>query len=109
MYTAFLLQICFTYNIVSVKLHKYGNKKEEDNNMHLESGKGSLIRLIAGFFVLASVSLGVYLNNKYYFVFTGFVGFMLMVSSITGFCPMGCILKACGVKESENDNKSCCR
>src|SRR6266542_1219191 len=32
--------------------------------------------------------------------FTGFVGFMLTQSAITGFCPMGIVLRALGVKAS---------
>lgn len=66
--------------------------------MYIVNGKGSFIRLIAGFFVLASVILGVTIS-KYFLYFTGFVGFMLMFSSITGFCPMELILKAVGAEQ----------
>lgn len=66
--------------------------------MYVVNGRGSLIRLIAGLFVLGSVLLGVFIN-KYWLVFTGFVGCMLMISSLTGFCPMEIILKAIGVEE----------
>ena len=65
--------------------------------MHVESGKGSLIRLIAGIFVLSSVLLG-YLINPAWFLFTGLVGLMLIISSLTGFCPMEYILRGLGVK-----------
>ena len=73
--------------------------------MHVENGKGSLVRLIAGFFVLGSVLLGKFVS-EYFFIFTGFVGFMLMVSALTGFCPMEYILKAVGVQEK--DKRGCC-
>lgn len=52
--------------------------------MYVDSGKGSLVRMIAGIFVLASVALG-FTVSKNYFYFTGVVGFMLIVSSLTGF------------------------
>ena len=66
--------------------------------MHVECGKGSLIRLIAGTFVLVSVILGFVISN-YFFYFTGLVGFMLIISSLTGFCPMELILKAIGAEQ----------
>lgn len=65
--------------------------------MYVESGKGSLIRLIGGVFVLGSVALG-FTVSKYFFYFTGWVGLMLIISSLTGFCPMEIILKAVGVE-----------
>ncbi|AHF05937.1 YgaP family membrane protein [Desulfitobacterium metallireducens] len=66
--------------------------------MYIVNGKGSWIRLIAGFFVLASVLLGVFVS-KYWLLFTGLVGIMLMTSSLTGFCPMELILKAIGAEQ----------
>lgn len=66
--------------------------------MYVVNGRGSIIRLIAGLFVLGSVLLGVFIN-KYWLVFTGLVGCMLTISSMTGFCPMEIILKAIGVEE----------
>lgn len=66
--------------------------------MYIVNGKGSLIRLIAGFFVLASVLLGVFVS-KYWLIFTGFVGIMLMTSALTGFCPMELILKTLGAEQ----------
>lgn len=67
-------------------------------NMYVINGKGSLIRLIAGFFVFTSVILGK-LQNPNWFYFTGLVGLMLMISSLTGFCPMELILKLFGIEE----------
>ncbi|HBP62929.1 MAG TPA: DUF2892 domain-containing protein [Desulfosporosinus sp.] len=68
--------------------------------MHVECGKGSLVRLIAGIFVLVSVILGFSFSN-YFFYFTGLVGFMLIISALTGFCPMEIILKALGVEQRD--------
>ncbi|KJR46206.1 hypothetical protein UF75_3410 [Desulfosporosinus sp. I2] len=66
--------------------------------MYIVNGKGSWIRLIAGFFVFVSVLLAVFVSN-YWLIFTGFVGIMLMTSALTGFCPMELILKALGVEQ----------
>lgn len=66
--------------------------------MYVINGKGSLIRLIAGFFVLGSVVLGKMVHPNWLY-FTGFVGFMLMVSATTGFCPMEIILKVLGLPQ----------
>lgn len=73
--------------------------------MYVVNGRGSLVRLIAGFFVLGSVLLGAFVN-KYWLIFTGFVGCMLIISSLTGFCPMEIILKALGVEERIVQHKS---
>lgn len=56
-----------------------------------------LTLLIAGSFVLLTVLLG-YLLNPYIFAFTGFIGLMMIVSSITGFCPMAIFLHKLGIK-----------
>lgn len=77
--------------------------------MFVVNGKYSIIRFMAGFFVLSSVILS-QVHHPYWLFFTGFVGFMLMFSSLTGFCPMEIILKALGVKEKaicdiKNNNK----
>jgi len=44
------------------------------------------IRLMAGAFILISVSLG-YFVSPYWFLLTAFVGLNLVQSSITKFCP----------------------
>lgn len=56
------------------------------------------IKLIAGSFVLISITLG-YLVNEYFFLFTAFVAINLIQSSITKWCLMDQILKKVGVKE----------
>lgn len=68
--------------------------------MYVINGKGSMVRLIAGIFVLGSALLG-YFVHEYYLFFTMFVGTMLILSSTTGFCPMELILKIFKVKEKE--------
>ncbi len=57
-----------------------------------------LIRLIAGLFVLGGVLLGHFIHPGW-FMFTGFVGAMLTIFALTGFCPMSIILYALGVRE----------
>lgn len=71
--------------------------------MHVEGGKGNLFRLIVGILTLGSVTLGFTISN-YFFYFTGFMGFMQIVSYLTGFCPMEIMLKAMGVEQKNG----CC-
>ncbi len=56
------------------------------------------IRLLAGIFVFGSVLLGHFVNPAW-FIFTGLVGFMLMIFALTGFCPMSIILYVFGARE----------
>ncbi len=60
-----------------------------------------LIRRFAGIFVLISLILAQY-HSRYWLWFTAFVGFNLLQSSFTNFCPLEIILKKCGV------GGSCC-
>lgn len=57
------------------------------------------LRLLAGAFVLASVALGVFLKQPWFFAFTAFVGLNLMQSAFTKWCPAMSLLRALGVKE----------
>jgi hypothetical protein len=57
-----------------------------------------LIRLFAGIFVVGSALFGYYVNPNR-FIFTGFVGAMLTIFALTGFCPMSIILYAFGARE----------
>ncbi len=50
-----------------------------------------LIRRIAGFFVVLSVSLGWWVHPAW-LLFTAFVGVNLFQSSLTGWCPLERIL-----------------
>ncbi|HEU5162378.1 MAG TPA: DUF2892 domain-containing protein [Thermoanaerobaculia bacterium] len=58
------------------------------------------LRLIAGFFVLLSVSLGWYVHPGFFF-FTAFVGANLIQSAFTNWCPMIALLRKFGVKSGE--------
>ena len=51
-----------------------------------------IIKFIAGLFVLTSLLLGIYVNEKFFW-FTGFVSINLMQSSITNWCLMEDILR----------------
>ena len=54
------------------------------------------IRLFAGIFILASLALA-HFHNPLWLWFTAFVGFNLLQSSITRFCPLEIVLKKLGV------------
>jgi len=58
----------------------------------------SSLRLIAGFFVTASVLLGLFVH-PYFLWFTLFVGLNLFQSGFTNWCPMMTILRRLGVPE----------
>ena len=57
----------------------------------------SMLRLIAGFFVMLSVLLGMYVNVNFFW-FTLFVGANLFQSAFTGWCPMMMFLRKAGVR-----------
>ncbi len=61
------------------------------------------IHVIAGFFILLSLSLGVsaspLFHSAYWLVFTAFVGLNLFQFGFSKFCPLGLILKKLGVPE----------
>ncbi len=63
-----------------------------------------VVRVIAGFFVLLSLALGVEASplfvSRNWLWFTVFVGANLFQSGFTKFCLMDIILKKLGVKES---------
>ncbi|MEZ5284266.1 MAG: DUF2892 domain-containing protein [Vicinamibacterales bacterium] len=56
-----------------------------------------MLRLIAGFFVMASVLLGMYVDARFYW-FTLFVGANLFQSALTSWCPMMALLRRAGVR-----------
>jgi Protein of unknown function (DUF2892) len=62
----------------------------------------TIIRRFAGTFILASLLLAHY-HHRNWLWFTAFVGFNLIQSSFTGFCPLELILKKLGVGKG-----SCC-
>ena len=55
-----------------------------------------VIRMFAGIFILASLALGWWVS-PWYLLFTTFIGFNLLQSSLTGFCPLEMILRRVGV------------
>ena len=62
-----------------------------------------MVRMFAGIFILASLALGVpespIFVSKYFLWFTVFVGFNLLQSSFTRFCPLELMLKKAGVQD----------
>jgi len=61
-----------------------------------------IIRRFAGSFILGSLLLAHY-HSAYWLWFTAFVGFNLLQSSFTRFCPLEIILRKVGVGAS-----TCC-
>ena len=59
----------------------------------------AMLRLIAGFFVMASVLLAMFVDERWLW-FTLFVGANLFQSAFTRWCPMMTILRKAGVAES---------
>lgn len=63
-----------------------------------------IVRIVAGFFVLLSLALGVegspLFHNVNWLWFTVFVGANLFQSGFTRFCPLELMLKKAGVKNS---------
>lgn len=61
------------------------------------------IHVIAGAFIIVSLSLGVeaspVFHSKYWLFFTAFVGLNLLQFGFSKFCPLGLILKTLGVPE----------
>lgn len=56
------------------------------------------LRAIAGLFIVASLALGWWVHPAF-FLFTAFVGFNLLQSGFTKWCPMMTILKKAGVRD----------
>jgi hypothetical protein len=54
------------------------------------------LRMMAGFFVLASLALGAWVSPKWYY-FTAFVGLNLFQSAFTNWCPAISLLRRLGV------------
>ena len=61
-----------------------------------------IVRIVAGFFILLSLSLGVEASpifvSKHFLWFTGFVGLNLFQSGFTKFCPLNNLLEKFGIK-----------
>ncbi len=63
-----------------------------------------IVRIVAGFFILLSLSLGVAASplfvSEYFLFFTAFVGLNLFQSGFTRICPLNGILARFGIKGS---------
>ena len=61
-----------------------------------------IVRIVAGLFILLSLALGAeaspLFHNVNWLWFTAFVGFNLVQSGFTRFCPMDIGLSKCGIK-----------
>ena len=55
------------------------------------------LRMVAGVFVLASISLGYFVHPGWFFL-TAFVGVNLLQSAFTRWCPMMWVLKKAGLE-----------
>ena len=71
----------------------------EENKMYVEKW----IRLMAGTFVLVSLTLG-YVHSAYWHIFTAFVGLNLIQSVVTNWCLAETLLRKAGAK----DKAACC-
>jgi DUF2892 family protein len=58
------------------------------------------LRIIAGLFVLVSLALGYWINQRWY-LFTAFVGLNLLQSGFSNWCPMMTLLRKFGVGKPE--------
>lgn len=56
-----------------------------------------LISVFAGFMVLLSLAMTYFVHPKFVWL-TAFVGANLMQSGVTGFCPVGALMRMLGVK-----------
>jgi hypothetical protein len=70
----------------------------------------NLIRIMAGTMVLISIALTHWVS-QWWLLLAVFVGFNLIQSAITGFCPAEMILKKLGVgqKDAGKEGACCCR
>lgn len=64
----------------------------------------AIIRRFAGIFILISVTLG-FLVHPNWFYFTAFVGFNLLQSSFTHFCPLEKVLGRFGMFGCTSDGR----
>ena len=64
----------------------------------------SMLRLMAGVFVAASLMLGMFVHS-YFLWFTLFVGLNLIQSAFTNWCPMMDFLRHLGVRDQLSVNR----
>jgi hypothetical protein len=65
-----------------------------------------IIRRFAGSFILASLALA-HWHSRYWLWLTAFVGFNLLQSSFTRFCPLELVLKRLGVGNRQTGSVRC--
>lgn len=69
-----------------------------------------IIRIMAGSFILLSLALGVdespLFVSRWFLAFTAFVGFNLLQSGFTGFCPPEKLLRRMDFRKGDGD--ACC-
>ena len=68
--------------------------------------KTRVIHAVAGTMILASVLLGIYVHQNWFWL-TGFVGLNLFQSAFTNWCILGNILEKFGIKDKEGDSCGC--
>ena len=63
-----------------------------------------VVRIVAGTMIMLTLALGVESSpvyvSKYFLFFTAFIGFNLLQSGFTKFCPLNTILSKFGIKGS---------
>ena len=68
-----------------------------------------IVRIVAGFFILLSLSLGVEASpvfvSKHFLWLTGFVGLNLFQSGFTTICPLNSILARLGINGASRNSK----
>ena len=61
-----------------------------------------IVLAFAGFMIMLTIALGMQgspiFHHSYWLFFTAFIGFNLLQSAFTGFCPLALILKKMGKK-----------
>ena len=78
------------------------------HTVHHESSLDQWVMRIAGMFILVSLALAL-AHNLYWLWFTAFVGFNLLQSSFTNFCPLEMMLRKAGVDRKEAEHGSAAR
>jgi Protein of unknown function (DUF2892). len=80
-------------------------QKLETSNFKLETNnkimKTRIIHAVAGTMILASLLLGIFVHQNWFYL-TGFVGLNLLQSSFTNWCLLGNILDKFGVEDKQD-------
>lgn len=68
--------------------------------------KTRIIHAVAGTMILASLALGNFVHENWFWL-TAFVGANLLQSSFTNWCLLGNILQKFGIKDNEGESCGC--